>query len=115
MLVVFESKAAAQVLMLAKHALMVVQATGKEVGRELPSRGVFTVAQLPDAIEHLERALAQDEGYVPEDDENSDNGRTHPMEEKVSFTQRAFPLLDMLRKAKEMETEVLWSPADRGW
>lgn len=114
MLVVFESKAAAQILMLAEHAREVLQAAGKDIGATLPERGIFTVEQIPEAIDFLEQALAQDEGYVAEDDVDADE-RSHPMSEKVSLTQRAFPLLDMLRKAAQMRTEVMWSPADKGW
>lgn len=114
MLVVFESKAAAQILMLGKHAREVLQVAGKDIGATLPERGIFTVEQLPEAIEFLEQALAQDEGYVPEDDQDYDE-RLHSMNEKVSLTQRAFPLLDMLRKAQKMQTEVMWSLADKGW
>lgn len=112
MLVVFESKAAAQILMLGEHALLVLRAAGKDVGSTLPERGIFTVEQLPEAIAYLEEAVAADEGYTPEEDEDH---RPHPMAEKVSLTQRAYPLLEMLRKAQEMETEVMWSPADKGW
>lgn len=113
MLVVFESKAAARILMLGKHAQMVLQAAGKlAFGQELPQRGVFTTEQLPEAIAHLEEALAQDEGYQPQDDEDE---KVHPLAEKVSLTQRAYPLLEMLRAAEQMNTEVMWSPEDKGW
>lgn len=112
MLIVFESRAAARILMLGEHALPVLRAAGKEVGSTLPERGIFTVEQLPEAIAYLEEAIAADEGYVPEDD---DEDHPHPMAEKVSLTQRAYPLLDMLRKARAMDTEVMWSPADKGW
>lgn len=113
MLVVFESKAAARILMLGKHALMVLQAAGKlSPGQELPERGVFTKEQLPEAITNLEEALAQDEGYQPQDD---DDEKPHPIAEKVSLTQRAFPLLEMLRAAEKIQTEVMWSPEDKGW
>lgn len=112
MLVVFESEAAAQILMLGEHALAVLRAAGKDVGPTLPERGIFTVEQLPEAIAHLEEAVAADEGYVPEDDEDE---RPHPVSERVSFAQRAYPLLEMLRKSRDMETVVMWSPGDTGW
>jgi len=113
MLVVFESKAAARILMLGKHALLVLQAAGKVVDNNLPERGIFTVEQIPTAIANLEEALAEDEGYQPHDDDEEE--RPHPIAEKVSLTQRAYPLLEMLRAAQEMETDVMWGPEDKGW
>ncbi|HLS17287.1 MAG TPA: DUF1840 domain-containing protein [Paenalcaligenes sp.] len=113
MLVVFESKAAARILMLGQHARTVLQAAGKlGPGQELPERGVFTAEQLAEAIGHLEAALSEDEGYQPQDD---DDDKPHPISEKVSLTQRAYPLLEMLRAAEKMQTNVMWSPEDKGW
>ena len=114
MLVVFESKAAARILMLGEHALKVLQAADKlSPGQELPERGVFTAEQLPQAIANLEATLAEDEGYQPQDDDDDD--KPHPLSEKVSLSQRAFPLLEMLRAAEKMQTTVMWSPEDKGW
>ena len=58
MLIAFHSKAAPEVLMLAKHALPLLAAAGK-VGPDqspLPERGVFTVEQLDATIAGIEQA-----------------------------------------------------------
>src|SRR5699024_5086800 len=114
MLVVFESKAAARILMLGGHALKVLQAADKlSPGQELPERGVFTAEQLPQAIASREASLAEAEEYRPQDDDDDD--KPHPLSDKVSLTQRAGPLVEMLRAAEKMQTTVVWSPDDKGW
>jgi len=108
MLIVFHSKAAAEVLMLSRHAVPVLRAAGKAVDQDAPERGVFTAAQLPAAIAGIERAVAQDLG--PGDVAQSDEP-VPAMEQAVSLRQRAYPLLDMLRRARDRGVDVLWEPA----
>jgi len=105
MLVVFHSKAAADVLMLSAHARQVLQAAGKVLEDALPERGVFTPEQLPAAI-----ALLEQVGTISADPAESD--QTDPGQPpKVGLRQRAWPLLDMLRKAQRKGQSVIWEPA----
>lgn len=111
MLVVFYSKPAAEVLMFAEHALPILKAAGKPYTDTLPERGIITRDQLADAIAGIELAIAEGPpmDHVETDDENDD--REHPISLPVSFRQRSFPLLAMLRLAKQHDADVTWEPA----
>ncbi|HLV29101.1 MAG TPA: DUF1840 domain-containing protein [Burkholderiaceae bacterium] len=112
MLIVFHSKSAAEVLMFAQHALPILKAAGKPYDDELPERGVITRDQLAAAIEGIERAMAiskETDGQPETDDDNDD--KVHPINEPVGFRRRAYPLLAMLRLAKERQEDVQWGPA----
>jgi len=105
MLVVFRSKAAADILMLSAHARQVLQAAGKVGEEALPERGVFTPEQLPAAIAALEHASKISADPV-EPDEADPKRPPEP-----GLRQRAWPLLDMLRKAQRKGQSVMWEPA----
>lgn len=112
MLIIFQSKSAAEVLMFAQHALPILKAAGKPYGDELPERGVITRDQLAEAISGIERAMAitKETDENPDTDDDNDD-KVHPMTEPVSFRRRAYPLLAMLRLAHEKQEDVLWEPA----
>ncbi|NYT37911.1 DUF1840 domain-containing protein [Allopusillimonas soli] len=114
MLVVFHSKAAAEVLMFAQHALPILKAAGKPYTDTLPERGVITRDHLAEAIAGIEHAIAldtdADDDYTGPNSEDDDAG-THPIAEPVSFRRRAFPLLAMLRLSLEHDADVMWEPA----
>jgi len=105
MLVVFRSQAAADVLMLSAHARQVLQAAGKVIEEALPERGVFTPTQLPAAIAALEHASKISTDLAGSDETDP----RHPPE--PGLRQRAWPLLDMLRKAQRKGQPVMWEPA----
>jgi len=111
MLLTFRSKAAADVLMLSEHALVLLRAAGKSVD-PVPERGVFTPEQLPAAISGIERAIAL--APAPDEQEDEDQPKPHPVSEPVSLQRRAYPLLDMLRRAQEKGVDVVWE-AGSAW
>lgn len=112
MLVVFHSKAAAEVLMFSKHALPILRAAGKPYTDTLPERGVITRDQLDAAIKGIEHAIAMDtESEFPDDHYDDNDVKTHPIAQSVSFRRRAFPLLAMLRLSREHDADVVWEPA----
>jgi len=108
MLLVFHSKAAADVLMLSHHAAPLLQAAGKMADQDVPACGVFTAAQLPAAIAAIERATAQAD--APMADLDADEP-VPAMAQPVSLRVRAYPLLDMLRRAQKRCVDVLWEAA----
>lgn len=110
MLVTFSSKVDADVLMMADHAKLVLKAAGKDVGAGIPERGVFTAEQLDDAIANLERAIANEQPR-PQTDDDDDAGNS---KELVLLEQRAYPLLNMMRKAKAADAPVMWETGS-GW
>ena len=110
MLVTFSSKAGLNVLMLGEHAKPILALAGKILEEPLPVRGVFSADQLPDAIKRLEVAISVE----PALDEDDDDLPRHPLKLPVSLRQRAFPLLDLMRKANAIAEPVLWETGS-GW
>lgn len=113
MLVVFHSKAAAEVLMFSQHALPILRAAGKPYTDTLPERGVITRDHLAAAIQGIEQAISLEPDPDPDavDDDDDNDSKTHPISEPVSFRRRAFPLLAMLRLSLEQDADVVWEPA----
>lgn len=118
MLLVFNSKAAAKVMMFAADALPILKAAGRSYGKEMPQRGVITHEQLADAIQGIEKAMAMDEQpeHAENDRERHDDEAPVPsMAKLVSFRQRAYPLLELMRKSAAEQADVVWEPVDTSW
>lgn len=116
MLIVFHSKAAADVLMFSAHALTIMQVVGRVYTDALPERGVITHEQLPAAIAAIEKALERDKDKHQDDDADhphEDDVKVHPIAEPVSFRQRVWPLLTMLRASRDQQVDVIWEPAPK--
>lgn len=112
MLVLFHSKSAAEILMYGQHALTILQAAGKTFEGGLPERGVITRAQLDAAIAGIEHAVAADTSSDASDhDGEHDDATEHPIVQSVGFRRRAWPLLAMLRLARDKGEDVTWEPA----
>ncbi|MDN5842029.1 MAG: DUF1840 domain-containing protein [Alcaligenaceae bacterium] len=113
MLILFQCKSAAEVLMYGQHAYPILQAAGKQFDDGvLPERGVITRAQLDAAITGIEHVVAYDGGHeVAGDTNDHDEVAEHPISQTVSFRRRAWPLLTMLRLAREKGEDVTWGPA----
>lgn len=110
MLVTFSSKVDADVLMMGDHAKLVLKAAGKDIGSSVPERGVFTAEQLGQAIANLERAISNEQPRPQADDDEEERKSN----ELVMLEQRAYPLLAMMRKAKEADAPVMWETGS-GW
>lgn len=91
----FRSKAGAEVLMLQAHAEAVLRA----LGREPAPQGIFLPEQIDAALDAFAQAQQRPaEASEPEDEEPSpDLGR------------RAWPLLELLRRARQKTVPVTWS------
>lgn len=114
MLIKFHSKTVAEVLMLSQHAAPLLRVAGKSIGEQVPERGVFTVDQLPAAIAGLEAAIAADEPAPVDDADEDDHKPVPPMAQRVDLHQRAFPLLDMMRRSLADGEDVTWE-STKGW
>ena len=108
MLVTFSSKNAPSILMLSQHARVVLEAAGKTTVANLPERGVFTLEQLPAAVAALEQAIAAVPASHNDEDDDSDEPPVPPLAREVGFAQRAFPLLDLFRRAQAAGDNVMW-------
>jgi len=112
MLVTFKSKAAADVVMYETHAKPILDLLHKDI-----KRGVITAAESSSAITLLEKQVDNSKSHVVAEALERDvhmhhnaNGDDHGHEkiEPVTFSARAFPLLEMLRQAHKGNYDILW-------
>ena len=112
MLITFKSKAAADVLMYKDHAKRILDLLDKDA-----TQGVITAAEAPKAVMILEKEIAENRAHSAsgdvQRDVNAHHGDVgddieHEEVEAVSFATRAYPLLEMLRAAKNGGYDVLW-------
>lgn len=110
MLVVFRSKAAAEIYMYAEHAKMLLEIIGKPFEPEHAPRGVVTVEQVPQALAAL-RAAAVKSTEEQKNSGNRDDERSEKpdaMSLPVGLAQRAYPLIEMLERAQKTGAMVTW-------
>ncbi|CDG85291.1 DUF1840 domain-containing protein [Janthinobacterium agaricidamnosum] len=111
MLISFKSKSSPEVLMYQEHAQRILDILHKS-----PTRGVITAAEAGQALALLEKEVAETKLH-PENDVEHDihaheqeEGETleHALAQRVGFSARAFPLLEMLRHAKADGDNIMW-------
>ena len=109
MLVQFSSASGATVTMYEKDAKPLIIKMGHS--GTIPS--AIRAEDLPDAIKHLEAALAAEQllpqAAQPSDDKNEDGEKP---EAAVGTNVRAYPLLQMLKKAAQDQKPVMWEYND---
>lgn len=106
-LVIFRSKVAADITMFADNARRIFEV----IGRPESARGVITAEQVPDALQRLTAAVDQDRAQhrAASADAANDEPEGKGMQARgVTFAQRAFPLIEMLRAAQKKEADVTW-------
>lgn len=108
MIVTFKSAVCADVIYFGDVAKRMMELMGKEAAE----KGIVTVEQLPAAIAQLEAAIAADKEshrqHLLKDEpgvEKAADGGTRPF---VSLTQRAQPLLAMLKDSLAENKPVVW-------
>ncbi|HCE09691.1 MAG TPA: DUF1840 domain-containing protein [Oxalobacteraceae bacterium] len=112
MLVTFKSKAAAEVVMYEEHAKRLLNLLQKDA-----RRGVITSAEAADAINKLEAEIAESKVHPTSEEMKRDvaahhgsggDNNDHEAADFVSFSTRAYPLLEMLRAALKGGNDVMW-------
>jgi len=104
MLIIFKSKAAADVLMYQQHAEPILHLLGK-----LSERGVISAEEMPDAILKLEAEIARQKSMHVAKPDTEDEYVSHDQAmQSVGFSVRAFPLLEMMRAAKRDQSLIMW-------
>ena len=105
MLYKFRSKAAGDVIMMAVSGDQVLRI----LGREPAAQGILEVCDMPAAMSALEAAVAQDDQARREAEaEAAAEGRTLPPREAVTLRQRAWPLLEMIRRSHGADADIVW-------
>jgi polyhydroxyalkanoate synthesis regulator phasin len=110
MLITFRCKAYPEVMMYKEHAKRILDLLNKDV-----DRGVITAEEAPKAVEVLEKEIAETRKHGATDEVDQDikahgdsDDKDHEGMQLVSFSTRAYPLLEMLRAARDHHREVLW-------
>jgi len=103
----FKSKADGDLIMMAPVGDQMLRL----IGREPAPQGIIEVAALPAAIAALERAIAEAEaqarktggaGSASADEDGGDGARG------VGIQQRAWPLLEMMRRSLAQRADIVW-------
>jgi hypothetical protein len=111
MLITFKSKAYPNVLMYQEHAKRILDLLHKD-----SERGVITAGEAAKAVSLLEVEIEESRKHHATDEMERDvlahhgdieDGEHEPIQ-SVSFSTRAYPLLEMLRASRDQGTDILW-------
>jgi len=108
-LVVFRSKAAAEIYMFAETARRLLEIIGKTEAE----RGVIRSEEVDEALKRLTAAVEDEKAQLREDrarreaDERSGDAHTERLL-PITLGQRAFPLIEMLRAAQRKRVDITW-------
>jgi len=108
-LIVFRSKAAAEICMFAETAQRMLEIIGKEPSERGVIRGPdleLALGRLQDAVEEEKTALRE-----ARKQQDADERAGQPQAERlppITLGQRAFPLVEMLRAAARRGVDVTW-------
>jgi hypothetical protein len=101
----FKSKAAGDLIMMGPSGDQVLRIIGKEPA----AQGIIEPAAMPAAMAAIERAVAQDEAErARAEREAREDGRTLAPREGVSLRQRAWPMIEMMKRAHAADNEIVW-------
>jgi hypothetical protein len=107
-LVVFRSKAAGEIFMFAETARRIFEIIGKT---EAP-RGTITAAQVPEALARLTAAVEAEKAMLKAAEQQANEAERRGEEaggpRAITLSQRAFPLIEMLRAAAKKNVDVTW-------
>ena len=101
----FKSKAAGDVIMMGPAGDDVLRIIGKSPG----AQGILEAAQMPAAITAVEQAIAADEAARAEaEKEAAAEGKKLPPRDGVTLRQRAWPLVDMMKRSIADGVDIVW-------
>ena len=105
MLYKFKSKAAGNLIMMGSNGDEILRIIGKSPG----PKGIIEVATMPAAIAALEQAIVADEvAREQAEREAQAEGRKLPHAEGVTLRQRAWPMIEMMKRAHAEEADIVW-------
>ncbi len=101
----FRSKAAGDVIMMAASGDRVLRI----LGREPAPKGILEVADMPGAMQAIEAAVVSDEQARQQAEaEAAAEGKPLPPHEAVTLRQRAWPLLEMIKRSHAAKADIVW-------
>ncbi|MBC3807719.1 DUF1840 domain-containing protein [Undibacterium seohonense] len=110
MLIIFKSKAAAEVIMYKEHIASVLEMLNKDT-----DRGVITAAETAHVIDLIEKLIEEDkqarkqaEALDSDNEDELDEFEKRKKRDTVTLSARLFPILDMLKSANKKQEDILW-------
>jgi len=101
----FKSKAAGDVIMMGPSGDQVLRIIGKSPA----PKGIIEPAQMPAAIAAIERAIVEDEEARKQAEADAEaQGKTLAPRDAVTLRQRAWPLVDMMKRAHADGKDIVW-------
>jgi hypothetical protein len=97
----FKSKAAGDVIMLGHNGDQVLRIIGKEPA----PKGILEPDAMPAAIKAIEQAIAEDDAARQQ--EADEDGKA-PARDSISLRQRAWPLVEMMKRAHGAGQDIVW-------
>ena len=101
----FKSKAAGDVIMMGPAGDDVLRV----IGKPKTAQGIIEVAAMPAAVAAIEQAIATDEATrAGAEQEAAAEGRTLGPREGVTLRQRAWPLVEMMKRSMGEQADITW-------
>ena len=106
----FKSKAAGDVIMMGPNGDQVLRLIGKEPA----AKGIIEPAHMAAAIAAIEQAIAAEESAKTATKADAAKGKDgkddkdDKPQDRVSLRQRAWPLVEMLKRARAANQEIVW-------
>jgi hypothetical protein len=101
----FKSKAAGDVIMMGPAGDDVL----KLIGKTPAPKGIVEPAAMPTAIQAIEQAIVAEENARKQAEADAAaEGRTLPPREAVTLRQRAWPLVEMMKRSLGEGADIVW-------
>jgi hypothetical protein len=101
----FKSKATGDVIMLGPNGDQILRI----LGREPAPKGIIEPADMPVAIAAIEAAIAASEAERGRRQERgAANGDEGQRAEAITLRQRAWPLIEMMKRAHKADVPIVW-------
>ena len=101
----FKSKAAGDVIMMGPSGDQVLRLIGKDPA----AKGIIEPAAMPQAMAAIEGAISADEAARKQAEAEAEAaGEALPPRERVSLRQRAWPLVEMMKRSHAAGKEIVW-------
>jgi hypothetical protein len=104
MLFKFKSKASGDLIMLELHGSQVL----RTIGKEPTPKGILLCAEMPQALQALQAAIAEIAEQQARGREHQAKGEADESSDRVNFHQRALPFMDLLRRCMAHPCDLVW-------
>lgn len=98
---VFKSKADADLIMMEPAGDQLLRIVGREPARQ----GIIEAAAIPAAMRAIETAIAAENAGRVSNSDDDDDARREP---RVGLAQRAWPLLEMMKRSLAEQADIVW-------